>query len=310
VLFADATEAEAPAAEDTDEDVPTEVVALDGVESVEEAHNAERPARNSIKKKRPPRGKPLSEFEVGSTVKATVKSVTSYGAFCDFGAASDGLLHISRMSKDFVSDVSDVLKMGQEVEVRIVDIDTNKNQVALSLLSEAEEQESKDALATRSQPRQQRQQRQQAPARRDDSGILAAVQQKGYNPDQFVTGKVVSTVPFGAFVRIDAKQINEELEGEFDGLVHISALTAGRAESVTAVVNVDDVVQVRVMSIGDGKVALSMISVEEQSKQAESRSQTQDVAPMGAADWKDSLEKMQKDMPVFENRPLIVELRK
>jgi predicted RNA-binding protein with RPS1 domain len=310
VLFADATEAEAPAAEDTDEDVPTEVVALDGVESVEEAHNAERPARNSIKKKRPPRGKPLSEFEVGSTVKATVKSVTSYGAFCDFGAASDGLLHISRMSKDFVSDVSDVLKMGQEVEVRIVDIDTNKNQVALSLLSEAEEQESKDALATRSQPRQQRQQRQQAPARRDDSGILAAVQQKGYNPDQFVTGKVVSTVPFGAFVRIDAKQINEELEGEFDGLVHISALTAGRAESVTAVVNVDDVVQVRVMSIGDGKVALSMISVEEQSKQAESRSQIQDVAPMGAADWKDSLEKMQKDMPVFENRPLIVELRK
>lgn len=149
MLFADATdEAEATVAT---EEIPTEVVAMDGVASPDEAHNAERPARKELKKKRPPKGKPLSEFAVGSTVKAVVKSVASYGAFCDFGASSDGLLHISRMSKEYVGDVSEVLSVGQEVEVRIVEIDEQKNQIALSLLTEAEEGEAKAAQNKSSQ---------------------------------------------------------------------------------------------------------------------------------------------------------------
>merc|ERR1712157_227633 len=64
LLFADVAE---------DSEVPSEVVAMDGVESSEEAHNISRPARQQIKKKKPKEGKALSEFEEGSTVTGTVK---------------------------------------------------------------------------------------------------------------------------------------------------------------------------------------------------------------------------------------------
>eukprot|EP00545_Synedropsis_sp_CCMP1620_P012177 CAMPEP_0119015214 /NCGR_PEP_ID=MMETSP1176-20130426/10624_1 /TAXON_ID=265551 /ORGANISM="Synedropsis recta cf, Strain CCMP1620" /LENGTH=369 /DNA_ID=CAMNT_0006968487 /DNA_START=24 /DNA_END=1130 /DNA_ORIENTATION=- len=283
MLFADATEEAAPAEEvaaPAEEEVPTEVVAMDGVESNDEAHNAERPARKELKKKRPSKGTPLSEFAVGTTVKAVIKSVASYGAFCDFGATSDGLLHISRMSKEFVSDVSEVVAAGQEVEVRIVEMDLVKGQVALSLLSEEEEEEAKAAIsksrAKRDSPR--------GGNRRDDSATLAAVSAKGFDSSVFITGKVVSTVAFGAFVRVDAKQFGDEIEGEFDGLVHISALTAGRANSVTDICNVDDIVNVRVKNIGDGKVSLSMVSVEDEEAN-KSRNYSSQQEDFGAKDW-------------------------
>ena len=275
---------------------------MDGVESAEEAHNVDRPARESLKKKRAPRGKPLSEFNEGDMVKATVKSVASYGAFCDFGASSDGLLHISRMSKTFVSDVSDVIEQGQEVEVRIVTIDNEKNQVALSLLTVDEEAEANDAASRpKRAPRQSN--------RREDSATLSALQEKGFDSAKFVTGKVVSTVTFGAFVRVDASLVNEECEGEFDGLVHISSLTAGRANTVEEYAKEGQDVQIRVKSIGDGKVALSMVSVEDEAAQQaafdERRAETE-----GAKDWKESLERIQSSMPVFENKPIIVQKSK
>lgn len=263
MLFADATD-DAEAA--PEEAVPEEVVAMDGVESQDEAHNAERPARKELKKKRPPKGKPLSEFEVGKTYKASIKSVASYGAFCDFGASTDGLLHISRMSKEYVGDVNDVVKAGEEVEVRIIEINADKGQVALSLLSEAEEEEAK---ASQAQSRE-RKPRQRGNSRRDDT-VLVAIAEKGFDSEKFVTGKVVSTVAFGAFVRVDAKQVNEEVEGIFEGLVHISALATGRTNSVTDVCQVDDDVSVRVKSVGDGKVSLTMISVEDEAKQQSQR---------------------------------------
>merc|ERR1711976_400178 len=70
--------------------------------------------------------------------KGTFRSITSYGAFVDFGAPTDGLLHISQLSTEYVGDVNDIISEKQEIEVRIVSIDTDKGQVALSLLSEEE----------------------------------------------------------------------------------------------------------------------------------------------------------------------------
>lgn len=300
-LFADATETEVEAPEI--DDTPAEVTAMDGVESADEAHNVDRPARNSLKKKRPQNGKALSEFSVGDTFKASVKSVTDYGCFCDFGAVSDGLVHISRMSKGFVKDVSEVVSEGDEVEVRIVEINEKKGQIALSFLTEEEEQEAGEQQQQR-RPRQN-QQRQQ---RRDDSAVLAAVVDKGYDSEVFLPGKVVSTVAFGAFVRIDAKSINDELEGDFDGLVHISSLAKGRTASVTDVVNVDDSVQVRIKNIGDGKVALSMLSVEDEAEEQErGGGMGAGQVDMGDKDWKESLEKMKGEMPEFRNGPVLVE---
>lgn len=281
---------------------------MDGIESADEAHNVDRPARESLKKKRAARGKPLSEFEVGATVPATVKTITAYGAFCDFGASSDGLVHISRMSKEFVEDVNSVVSVGDELQARIVQIDLEKKQVALSLLSEEEESE---VQAARSRP--QRRERPQQNNRREEGLVLGKLSDAGYDSEKFVTGKVVNAVAFGAFVRVNAADVNPDVEGTFEGLVHISALQAGRTESVTDVVNVDDDVQVRVKYIGDGKVSLTMVSVEDERAAAESRrSFSSDDEPEmeGAADWEEQLQELQKDAPVFKNGPVIIDMRK
>ena len=297
VLFSETvTEAEAA---DVPADVPAEVEAMDGIESSEEAHNSERPARKSLKKKSP-ETKPLSEFNVGDMVKAKVKALASYGAFMDIGASTDGLLHISNLSVEYVADIKEVLQVGKEYDVRITKIDEKKNQVALSLLSEAEEEQASETV---NKPRQR-----DRPQRRDDSAVLAQLAEKGWDPSQFVEGTVVSTVDFGAFVKVDASKLNSEVEGEVIGLVHISALAAARVASVTDVVKVDDTVQVRVKDVADRKVALSMVSMEDEREKR--RSSGGPPVVQGNKNWREDLTKLAEDMPVFQNKPLVVDNRK
>ncbi|CAB9509934.1 30S Ribosomal protein S1 [Seminavis robusta] len=290
------------------EEVPPEVDAMDGIESSEEAHNADRPARASIAKKKPAAGKPISELEIGSMVTGRVKTITNYGAFMDIGAASDGLLHISNLSAEFVANVGDVIEAGKEYQVRIITIDEAKNQVALSLLTAEEEEASKNARP----PQRQQQNQSRGGGRRDDSAVAAALNEKGFDSGKFVEGTVASTVDFGAFVRFDASQLNSEVEGEMDGLVHISALTPGRADSVTAICNTGDKVQIRCKSIEGRKVSLSMISVEDEKAANERRRSGGGGPPVfeGAKDWKESLEKISETLPEFSNGPLVVDMRK
>jgi elongation factor Ts len=307
-LFADVNpEAEATVAVEATAEVPAEVVALDGIESNDEAHNAERPARAALKKK-PPRGKPLAEFSVGDTIQGKVKSLASYGAFVDIGAATDGLLHISQLSVGYVADVKEVISEGQDVEVRITKIDAEKNQVALTLLSQAQEVEAKDSANA---PRPARAGG-GGGGRRDDSAVLKALTEKGWSTDTFVEGTVASTVDFGCFVRVDASLLNPEVTGEMDGLVHISAIATSRVSQVTNIVNAGDKVQVRVKAIEKGKVSLSMISPEDEQEKNDNRGggggdQSQN---MGAKDWKESLEKMQKEAPAFTNKGMVIDSRK
>lgn len=284
-------------------EVPAEVASMDGIESAEEAHNAERPARSSLSKKTKGSGKALSEFSIGQTVSAKVKTLTSYGAFLDIGAATDGLLHISNLSAGFVSDVKEFLTDGQEIEVRIMNIDESKNQIGLTLLTAEEEEAAK-------QPRQQSRGG-GGGGRRDDSAATAALAEKGFDSSVFIDGTVASTVDFGCFVRFDASQLNSEVEGEMDGLVHISALAAGRVDSVTSVVNANDKVKVRVKSIDGRKVSLSMITVEEE-QEANDRRRSGGMEPeqQGAKDWKESLERISGDGPEYSNSPLVVDMRK
>jgi predicted RNA-binding protein with RPS1 domain len=279
---------------------------LDGVESEDEAHNVERPARQQLKKKKA-QGKDLSEFEVGSTVPGTIKSITNYGAFVDIGATTDGLLHISQLSTEFVGDVGEVVKEGQQVDVRIVNINTSKGQIGLSLISAAQDAAAQEAAT---QARDNRQNRKQS-ARRDDSPVLSALKEKGWDESTMVEGTVVSTVDFGCFVRVDASKLNPDCEGEFDGLVHISALQAGRVGSVTDVVSVDDKVQVRCTSIDGNKVSLTMLSETQESNKAEAAAAS--GAPVqieGAKDWEEILVKFEGDMPTFSNTAVIEDRRK
>ncbi|MDR3079406.1 MAG: 30S ribosomal protein S1 [Streptomyces sp.] len=71
-------------------------------------------------------------LQVGDVVSGAVSGLTSYGAFVDIGGA-DGLIHISELSWDRVSKVTDVLTLGQEVEVKVIKLDHENNRISLSL---------------------------------------------------------------------------------------------------------------------------------------------------------------------------------
>jgi len=74
----------------------------------------------------------FSRLQMGTTVKGTVSGITSYGAFVDIGGA-DGLIHISELSWDRVSKVTDVLQLGEEVTVKVIKLDPEQTRISLSL---------------------------------------------------------------------------------------------------------------------------------------------------------------------------------
>ncbi len=74
----------------------------------------------------------FSRLQMGATVKGTVSGITSYGAFVDIGGA-DGLIHISELSWDRVSKVTDVVQLGEEVTVKVIKLDPEQTRISLSL---------------------------------------------------------------------------------------------------------------------------------------------------------------------------------
>lgn len=78
------------------------------------------------------RGEILSQIQEGMIVKGVVKNITDYGAFIDLGGI-DGLLHITDMSWGRVKHPSNILNVGDEIEVKILKFDTDKERVSLGL---------------------------------------------------------------------------------------------------------------------------------------------------------------------------------
>ncbi len=74
-----------------------------------------------------------SHYQVGQKVKGKVSKLASFGAFVELEGGVDGLVHISQISDDHVEKVKDALKIGQEVEARIVRIDREERRIGLSL---------------------------------------------------------------------------------------------------------------------------------------------------------------------------------
>eukprot|EP00904_Undaria_pinnatifida_P009520 jgi/Undpi1/5699/HiC_scaffold_2.g00973.m1 len=161
-------------------------------------------------------------------IGGTVASITSFGAFVAVDADTDGLLHISQIAEEHVSNVEDHLQVGQDIQVRVIEVDVDNCRLGLSM----------------------REPRQSAPrgarGKKDVSVLL------GRDPDEFITGRVVSIVPYGAFVNI---------EGNIDGLVHISEMAVGRVDSVEDVCQMGQEVQVRISDINtdNNTVNLSMV---------------------------------------------------
>ncbi len=75
----------------------------------------------------------LEDLEVGMILPGTVRNVVDFGAFVDIGLKNDGLVHISEISKKRIKTPSDVLATGDNIEVKVIDIDKNRNRVGLSI---------------------------------------------------------------------------------------------------------------------------------------------------------------------------------
>ena len=76
----------------------------------------------------------FEQLSVGMTLPGVVNNITAFGAFVDLGIKENGLLHISKISKKRVSSVSDVLRLGQQIEAKIIDIDNTRRRISLSLI--------------------------------------------------------------------------------------------------------------------------------------------------------------------------------
>lgn len=76
----------------------------------------------------------IEDLHVGDKLQGTVRNVVDFGAFIDIGIKNDGLVHISKICKDFIKHPSEVLSIGDIVDVYVEKIDLEKNKVSLTML--------------------------------------------------------------------------------------------------------------------------------------------------------------------------------
>ncbi len=70
--------------------------------------------------------------EIGQVYQGKIKAILDFGAFVEFLPGKDGLLHISEIMWERVNDIHKVLSVGQEIEVKLIDIDSNTGKFRLS----------------------------------------------------------------------------------------------------------------------------------------------------------------------------------
>ena len=75
----------------------------------------------------------FEDLKENMVLKGTVRNVTDFGAFVDIGVKHDGLVHISQLSNNFVKNPSDVVAVGDIVDVKVIGIDAEKQKVSLSM---------------------------------------------------------------------------------------------------------------------------------------------------------------------------------
>ena len=156
--------------------------------------------------------------EVGKVYTGVVRSLTSYGAFVDLGGVS-GMIHISELSWLRIKHPSEVVKVGDTVEVYIKDINTESNPKKISLGYKKTE---------------------------DNPWVIL---EKDYPEGTVVKAKIVGLTAFGAFANI--------IPG-IDGLIHISQISNKRIDKPSDVLSVGDEVEAKITGIDFEKKRVSL----------------------------------------------------
>ena len=81
-----------------------------------------------------PNIKNFEDLKSGMVLPGVVSNITAFGCFVDIGIKENGLVHISQLKDGFVSDPSEVVKLHQQVKVKIIEIDTERKRIALSMV--------------------------------------------------------------------------------------------------------------------------------------------------------------------------------
>jgi small subunit ribosomal protein S1 len=165
----------------------------------------------------------IDSLKEGETYTGKVTSLADFGAFVNVNGA-DGLVHLSEISWDRVQHPSEVLEVGQEVKVKVINIDREKRRIGLSI------------RALQSDPWQSKVDK--------------------FKVGQLVEGVITRLTKFGAFAR---------LEGDLEGLIHISEISENRIEHPKeAGMHEGDVVTLRVIRIDPDqrRIGLSMRKVD------------------------------------------------
>jgi len=150
----------------------------------------------------------LDDLNVGDVRTGRVTSLADFGAFVNIEGA-DGLVHLSEVSWDRVQHPSEVLKVGQEVQVQVISIDHDQKRIGLSI------------------------------RRLQEDPWIKKVD--NLREGQLVEGTVTHLTKFGAFARLG--------EDDLEGLIHISELSENRIEHPKEVTSEGDVLTLRIIKI-------------------------------------------------------------
>ena len=164
----------------------------------------------------------IEELEEGKVYTGRVTSLANFGAFININGA-DGLVHLSELSWDHIDHPREVLEVGQEVKVKVINVDREKKRIGLSVRALQED-----------------------PWR-------ARVEK--YSVGQLVEGVITRLTKFGAFAR---------LEGDIEGLIHISEIAEHRIEHPKEVLKEGEVKSLRVIRIDpeQHRIGLSLRKVD------------------------------------------------
>lgn len=177
---------------------------------------ASNESRQSIKER------VIEDLEVGNTYTGRVTSLANFGAFVNINGA-DGLVHLSEISWERVKHPSEVLEVGQEVEVKVISIDEDKKRIGLSL------------------------------RQLQDDPWKSRIDK--FQVGQLIEGKITRLTKFGAFA---------QLEGDIEGLIHVSEISDQRVEHPKEELKEGDVVILRIIRIEADRrrIGLSMRKVD------------------------------------------------
>jgi small subunit ribosomal protein S1 len=164
----------------------------------------------------------ISELEEGNVYSGRVTSLADFGAFVNLNGA-DGLVHLSEISWEHITHPKEVLEIGQEVQVKVINIDREKKRIGLSM------------RALMDDPWKSRLEK--------------------FSVGQLVEGTITRLTKFGAFAR---------LEGDIEGLIHISELSENRVEHPKEVLKEGEVKTLRVIRIDTDqrRIGLSLRKVD------------------------------------------------